>query len=702
MRERGHRTVRCTLAALALGVTCAAPGTADAAVVHVRAGAHPGGDGSAAAPFGSLDDVQAAAGPDDTIVVDPAPRDVAPLDGGIALKPGQRLEGGGPAIVGAPGLSALPVVTNTKASRLDGDAVRLADGATVSNLVVRGAVRGGIYGLDSVGVTITGNDVSGHNTSCTAGFLVQPFNVPTGIPFVGGGAAGNGTLAPQNGWAGIMVDGSRAAGSIAVEGNVVHDAKCGDGIDIRAAGTSDLTARVDRNAVTHLEQGAIQGAETGSVLAIGMQARDSSRLRVTQDGNTQTDTGSDGADCEGQFANTSEAGIIVEAVEHNTFRHGIGGFSCNGFEAIVSNGGGSIDITLRNSTFEDNPGDMFEEGNLGAGSSMRWDMANVIARHTTVRGDNPAFSSDPGANPIPFNLGDCMVLGHNGGGNTTSFRMRDSVLEGCNNGVTALSGLAATNGDGLPQGLVVDVDHSRIAGNAKLGLQILNSTPLRLLQVSIANSEITRSGSNGAAFDEAATATTERAEIDLGGGRLGSAGGNCLTANTKADVEATRYAVEANGNWWGQPGGPADARVARNQGGRVTATRPLAAKPECGPRPPAAGAAGGRTGLRVRVRPHRDRRAPYRFTTTGTISPPAGVSRTAACAGQVTVQVKAGRKTISTRRARVTPACRFRSSVSFGDRQRFDGRRSLRFLVRFTGNAVLARRSAKPRSIRVS
>jgi hypothetical protein len=92
---------------------------------------------------------------------------------------------------------------------------------------------------------------------------------------------------------------------------------------------------------------------------------------VTQDGNTQTDIGSHDADCEGQFANTSESGVIVETVERNTFQRGIGGFSCNGFEAIVSNGGGTIDITLRHSTFEDNPGDMFEEGNLGAGSTMR-------------------------------------------------------------------------------------------------------------------------------------------------------------------------------------------------------------------------------------------------------------------------------------------------------------------------------------------
>src|SRR3954468_6907895 len=673
----------------ALAVLAAWAQNADAAVLHVRAGAPPGGTGSADAPFATLAEVEAASGPGDTIVVEAAD---AALDGGIALKAGQTLQGG-----------PRSVLTNTHASHLDGDAVRLADGVTVSGIVVRGAVRGGIYGLDTVGVTITGTDVSGHNTSCSPGFLVQPFNVPTGVPFVGGGVAGNGTLAPQNGWAGIMVDGSRASGSITIADNTVHDGACGDGIDIRAAGTSDLVARVDGNTVTRLKQGDIQGAETGSVLAIGMQARDGARLRVNQDGNTETDIGSDGADCEGQFANTSEAGVIVDAVKRNTFRHGIGGFSCNGFEAIVSNGGGSIDVALRDSTFEDNPGDMFEEGNLGAGSTMRWDMENVIARHTTERGANPAFSADPGANPIPFNLGDCMVLGHNGGGNSTFFRMRDTVLEGCNNGVTALSGMAGSNGEDLPQALVLDIEHSRIAGNAKLGLQALNSTPLHLLQVGVAGTEITGSGSFGAAFDEAATATTDRAEIDVGGGPLGGAGSNCLAGNAKADVEATRYAVAADGNWWGRPGGPADGSTAGSQGGSVSTRRPLSARPPCGPRPRprAIAAPRRRAGVRVRLRPRRDRRAPFRFTTTGTIVPPPGTSRGAACKGHVTIQIKAGRRTISTREARVHPSCSFRSRTRFAGRRRFRGRRTLRLLVRFTGNAVAAPSSARSQPIRV-
>ncbi|MDQ1512564.1 MAG: hypothetical protein QOC59_406, partial [Microbacteriaceae bacterium] len=142
------------------------------------------------------------------------------------------------------------------------------------------------------------------------------------------------------------------------------------------------------------------------------------------------------------------------------------------------------------------------------------------------------------------------------------------------------------------------------------------------------------------------------------------------------------------------------------RGGRVTTDGGLAARPDCAPRPPSAQAGSGqghvgRTGLSVRVRPRRDRRPPRRFTTTGSIKPPPNVSRTAACEGRISIQVKAGRNTISNRGARVTPRCRFRSTVRFGATRRFGRHRRLRFTVRFQGNAALARRTARPIWVRV-
>src|SRR5436853_2644063 len=175
---------------------------------YVSAAARPHGNGSHRKPFRTLAAVQRASRAGDKIVILAVPKKRAPLDGGIQLKPGQRLVGAGPAVAGrTKRLRKLPALANTTAKNLNGDAIRLARNTTVRNVVIKKANRGAIYGLDSPGVHILGNDITGENTSCTNGFLVQPFNVPTGIPGVMIPASP--AVAPQNGWAGIMVDGRK-------------------------------------------------------------------------------------------------------------------------------------------------------------------------------------------------------------------------------------------------------------------------------------------------------------------------------------------------------------------------------------------------------------------------------------------------------------------------------------------------------------
>jgi hypothetical protein len=103
-------------------------------------------------------------------------------------------------------------------------------------------------------------------------------------------------------------------------------------------------------------------------------------------------------------------------------------------------------------------------------------------------------------------------------------------------------------------------------------------------------------------------------------------------------------------------------------------------------------AAGGRVrprGLRVRVTPRRDARPPFRFTTRGRVRLPRGVTPAQACgSGTVAVQIHAGARTISTRRAGLRRDCAFRSRVTFRRAGRL-GRGRLRFDARFFGNRVL-------------
>ena len=107
--------------------------------------------------------------------------------------------------------------------------------------------------------------------------------------------------------------------------------------------------------------------------------------------------------------------------------------------------------------------------------------------------------------------------------------------------------------------------------------------------------------------------------------------------------------------------------------------------------------------LRERDAPRRsrDRRRPFRFTTSGIVRMPAGVTRAQGCVGgDVAVVVKAARKTISTRRVALTRTCSYRSRVTFRSRSRFPRSGRLTVRVRFLGNAVLGPRRAKTVTLR--
>jgi hypothetical protein len=104
--------------------------------------------------------------------------------------------------------------------------------------------------------------------------------------------------------------------------------------------------------------------------------------------------------------------------------------------------------------------------------------------------------------------------------------------------------------------------------------------------------------------------------------------------------------------------------------------------------------------LSARTRPRRDTRAPYRFTTTGRLTLPTAVTPAQGCRGTVTVQIKAGRKTVSTRRVRLRSDCSYRSRVTFRIKRRLRPR-TLRRSVRFGGNAVMAAKSAKRQTLRI-
>jgi len=544
---------------------------------YVQAGAADSGTGTKARPFAALERVEAASRPGDRIVVLPASSAAGALGGGIRLKARQRLIGAGPSVVRGGVRDSAPRLTNTDAARLDGDVVRLASGTTVANLVITGALRGAIYGRDITRATIVGNDIADHNTSCTRGFHIPPFAVPTTAPGVGIPIS-NGLI---NGWAAIMVDAYHRAGRVTITRNRVHDAQCGDGIDVRVAGDARVRARIDGNDVRELRE----GADHDSVLAIGLQTRERGRLVARLDGNRQSGLGNDedsgygpgGADSEGVFVNVVDASSLRAVISRNTYTHtpGRGGFSANGLEFVSMGSGGRALVHVRDSTFTGTPGDVIEQLALGTKARLRMRLDRVVASGSTGFGG----SGYGDTLVIPGNNADCVIGASGGAGNTVDLVIRDSTLTDCaNNGLTF--GSAVANGSGPTTELRLDVADSRITGNRGGNLRIANVAEIDRLVAKVQRTNL--SDSHGTASTPANltvedVGSTGSAVIDLGGGPLGSAGGNCLAGGNLA-AALVGYDVAAQRNWWGTPGGPGAGRTA-TAGGALDAGAPLAVAP---------------------------------------------------------------------------------------------------------------------------
>ena len=97
----------------------------------------------------------------------------------------------------------------------------------------------------------------------------------------------------------------------------------------------------------------------------------------------------------------------------------------------------------------------------------------------------------------------------------------------------------------------------------------------------------------------------------------------------------------------------------------------------------------------LKVTPKRDRRAPFKFKASGRLNLPAGVTPSQGCTkGRVVIEVKAGRKRVSRRAARLSTRCAFTQKLSFRSR-RAGGSGKLKLRARYAGNAVLSKASSK-------
>lgn len=150
---------------------------------------------------------------------------------------------------------------------------------------------------------------------------------------------------------------------------------------------------------------------------------------------------------------------------------------------------------------------------------------------------------------------------------------------GCaNNGLTFGSSVA--NGTGPTSELLLFVADSTITGNRGANVRVANASGLDRLSAKIERTDLgdgRNAASSPANLVVEELGQTAAAQIDLGGGPLGSAGGNCLDGGTLAAL-LLRYDVSAQNAWWGTPGGPRPGRTVA-VGGTLDTTGALDAAP---------------------------------------------------------------------------------------------------------------------------
>lgn len=512
----------------------------------------------------------------DTVAILPAPATVPPLDGGIALKTGQTLIGQGPKVTSPTAPSAAPRITNSTGHYNDGNAVILADGATVENLAVVNSYRAGIYGSDVTGTRVTGNNVSGQNTSCDVGIHIFPFRTyaSVGLP---------------NGWAGIMIDSTARSANGKIDNNYVHGATCGDGIDVRLAGTATFNALITGNTIADLQEGTAQGLT--SVLAIGMQTGDESRLTANIDNCSARNIGSPKADPEGVFANiggSSRADIHLDHVVADDIH---GGTSANGAEFVLMQESAHANVKVTNSSFTNVTDDILEALTFGRHQQLAIELDNVTARHAAL----PSGAAFDRELQWPFyNTASCFVISNtspeflDGGDNTIAAVVRHSELSDCVAGIVDVTRRSqrATN---------LELDDSTVTGNRQAALYIKNSKPvtaaeaaadptlgspttgrLGRLNVKVRDTDLGRTANGPAVYAATVPGTVRSTTIDLGTEQ--NPGRNDLSGGASA-AELAAVHVLAEWNWWGRPTGPVPAEIRLTDGATITTDKVLTTPP---------------------------------------------------------------------------------------------------------------------------
>ena len=170
----------------------------------------------------------------------------------------------------------------------------------------------------------------------------------------------------------------------------MHDAECGDGIDVRLSGTARFRAKIARNTVQRPAAGRGPRVRAGDRPADRRQgaarrAARPQRARPNLGNEEDAGAGPEGADSEGVFVNPTGPSTLNAEVARNTYTNpnGLGGFSANGLEFVSMGDGARGDVRVRNSEFSGTPGDVLEQLALGTNAQLSLELVDVVAERST-------------------------------------------------------------------------------------------------------------------------------------------------------------------------------------------------------------------------------------------------------------------------------------------------------------------------------
>jgi hypothetical protein len=205
---------------------------------------------------------------------------------------------------------------------------------------------------------------------------------------------------------------------------------------------------------------------------------------------------------------------------------------------------------------------------------MTFNIDHVRADHSTFVGSVAFHQVEPGDD------GDCLLEVASGSGSTTAVNVSNSQFTNCAaDGLGVISNVV--DGAGAVKKLSFDVRNSSITTNRLSNLRVANVTPISELDGRVEHSDLSHSTGTPVILEGLDLSHTTRANLDLGGGGLGSQGKNCIYGGVLTDVTTLNYNLAAGHDWWGSPSGPGLGHTLA-LGGTISYGPPLTTA-SCGP-----------------------------------------------------------------------------------------------------------------------